>query len=310
VKSLVRAIATQGGKRRQEIAPLRLTSASDQKKLASILSANLWALEAQKTPKPYDAILVDEAQDIEQALWTPIQKLLRDPMGDFFYVFYDERQRIDLPGNWVFRPAGQKPRHHLTVNCRNTRAIYGLMCTFNPELASYPFEGPPGRSIEYIDLSGGSATEKQLPKKADGTDDDDMREHEALVRLLDDILSMESGLRPEDVLIITCRSEERSRWYRSEGRNLGRHQLRWLHDGRRDGQVAVSTIRSAKGLEAKVVIIAELDGIRPINPEKRNSLLYIAISRAVHHVVVLGTESELIPHRSLWGSLVSSLAGM
>lgn len=308
LKSLVGAIAARGGKRQQEVTSLNMNSAVDQNKLASNLQDNVWALEAVKAPKPYNAILVDEAQDIEQALWGPIQKLLRQPMGDFFYVFYDERQRVDLPGEWMFRPAGQKPRHQLTVNCRNTRAIYELMCQFNPELTSYPIEGPPGRPIEYVDMGRNTTAAKQQRKADSSAADEDAQEERVLATLLDDMLGAASGLTPEDVLIITCRGGQRSRWSHSEKRKLGHHTLRWLSDGRREGQVALSTIRSAKGLEAKVVILAELDGVRQEKSERRNRLLYIAISRAIHHIVVLGTESELILQRTLWDSLVSSLA--
>jgi ATP-dependent exoDNAse (exonuclease V) beta subunit len=56
--------------------------------------------------------------------------------------------------------------------------------------------------------------------------------------------------------------------------------------------VRITTIRSAKGLESPVVIVTELDGLqamRASSPARCCHYLYIATSRAKHHLVVLAS---------------------
>lgn len=296
MKSLVTALAERGGLRLNEIGPLRMTSPTHQKTLSSILTHNIRVLEQRGEAMPCDAILVDEAQDIEQALWVPIQKLLRDRTDGFLYVFYDEKQRIDLSGNWVFRPAGTRSYFPLTANCRNTQTIYELMARFNPELTRYSFDGPPGRPVQYVATPPASLSQNDSPAEY----------YALLAQTLADLFEGEGGLRPEDVLVISCRAETKSHYYRAEHRVVGKHTLHWLRRGERDGYVPLATIRSAKGLEYKVVILIELDGLR--EESKREGLLYVAVSRAMHHLIVFGSEEELLGSRqpSLWEGLVAA----
>jgi superfamily I DNA/RNA helicase len=81
--------------------------------------------------------------------------------------------------------------------------------------------------------------------------------------------------------------------------------LRWLRRGEKDGCVPLATIRSAKGLEYKAVVLAELDGLGT-EAKKRDRLLYVAISRAMYHLVVLGSEAELKGAVTLWEGSVAA----
>jgi superfamily I DNA/RNA helicase len=121
----------------------------------------------------------------------------------------------------------------------------------------------------------------------------------ALQLALDHLVDAE-GILPEEILVITCRSQKHSRWYSAEQRQIGKHRLIQRPEGGRPGRVALSTVRSAKGLERKVVILTELDGLDETARDhtRRDTLLYVAISRAVHHLVVLGPEKALQPRKS------------
>ena len=57
--------------------------------------------------------------------------------------------------------------------------------------------------------------------------------------------------------------------------------------------MALTTIRSAKGLEAPIVILTELDGIA--NDPKKTQKLYTAISRAQHQLIILASPAEILP---------------
>ena len=73
----------------------------------------------------YDAILVDEAQDIDQSLWDVFPYFLKDPVISTFYVFYDEEQAIFVEN---FSPQAFGMDQHndviiLNKNLRNTVEI-------------------------------------------------------------------------------------------------------------------------------------------------------------------------------------------
>jgi superfamily I DNA/RNA helicase len=55
-----------------------------------------------------------------------------------------------------------------------------------------------------------------------------------------------------------------------------------------DSQVAFSTIKSFKGLEAKAVIICDLE---KIDDKEAQSLIYVGMSRAKSHLTVLSSSS-------------------
>lgn len=170
------------------------------------------------------------------------------------------------------------------------------MARFNPELTRYSFDGPPGRPIHYI----------ALPDTPSAQGDASDRYHALLAQTLASLFEEEGGLRPEDVFVLTCRAETKSRFYRAEQRTLGKYTVPWLHRGERDGFVPLATMRSAKVLEYKVVILVELDGLR--DETQRDGLLYVAVSRAMHHLIVFGSEDELLASRqpSLWQGLVTA----
>ena len=66
------------------------------------------------------------------------------------------------------------------------------------------------------------------------------------------------------------------------------------------------TVRSAKGLEADVVILVELDGLDAL--KKRSHWLSIATSRAVSHLIVLAPVAAFLPRQpALAASLVHPL---
>ncbi len=252
-------------------------------KIASSLKASFDALKAENKVVAYDAILVDEAQDIGRPIWPYLQRLLRDQQDGLLYAFYDPAQSENgLDDDWS-PPLGRGKRNKpLTINCRNTRSIFALMQRFYTGLDDPVCLGPEGSPVQFI------APEQCKPRAEFAGD----YEKEALAQTLDRLIG-EEKVAPEDILIITCRSRMKSRWLHQ--RQLGRHKLTWQSDKMMPGHVALSLVRSAKGLERKVVILSELDGLEGITRPRRDNLLYIAISRAMFHLIVLGTEDTLTP---------------
>jgi len=236
----------------------------------------------------YDAILVDEGQDFDTPLWRPLQQLLKDQRAGLLYAFYDPAQR-ERDDRWSVDLSGKAVIHPLVINMRNTQAIFSLIQGFYPEPEHKPTicRGEVGAPPVYLD---------PLDMRLVNGDE---REDAALRKALHELIEVER-LHPEDVLIITCRPRaseqyQPSRLYRGAGdRVFGAYTIAQSPDID-EGKIALSTIRSARGLERPAVILCELDGLRSARSQKhRAKLLYSAISRAKHKLVVIGSEAQLL----------------
>lgn len=231
----------------------------------------------------YDAILIDEAQDMIDEIPQILKRLFWSQHPDRrFYLFDDPAQRTDLRGTMQADLGAEAQRIELRRNYRNTSTIYALMQQFNPRLRAIPFpaEGPPGRAIAFHDL-------RQLyPVSA--VDVAERRALRAEVRRL----IREEGVAQGDILVITCYGRTRSYWLRNPAHlDLGDYHLRPLNQGIRPDQIKLSTIRSAKGYESDIVILTELDGLHLTAHSAR--LVYTAISRARQHLIILGRDTDL-----------------
>jgi hypothetical protein len=245
---------------------------------AQFLHRSLNAL--RKNNLLYDAIIIDEGQEVSAELWSAIKELKRAGPGGRAYFFYDEAQR-ETSEKWTVPVASTRVMMPLKDNVRNTRHIFDLMMKFYVGEDSPTCHGPLGSPPTYVDTTNPGSQHG----KVDG-------ETLALESQLNELVE-HKHIRPEDILIVTCRAQKQSRWFKTP--SLGRHQLTWRSDGRTTGHVAVSTIRSAKGLERKCVILTELDGLDEIrDPIARRRKLYIAISRALLRIIVLTSEPNLL----------------
>lgn len=211
----------------------------------------------------FDAILVDEGQDFADTWWIGINELLQDPKDGVLYVFFDDNQRIYQQ---ITNIPMQTTPFVLTDNCRNTQHIHQRMSAY-AVYTTTPTDclGPQGRPIDIHPL--------QKPSDAG----------KVLSRVLAQLIQHE-GVETKDIIILTPASKERSQW--KEQMRLGNYTLTWYLNDVHPHSVRVSTIHSYKGLESAVVILTELDKIR--QDELQNPLVYIGISRARHHVVVIG----------------------
>jgi superfamily I DNA/RNA helicase len=158
------------------------------------------------------------------------------------------------------------PSKHLSSNLRNTKEIGETVGRYHTASTRYKAAGPASsRKIEMVDPFQFSSLEQALEK------------------VLDNLL--EEGVSLEQVIILTPLNEK-SRW--QHGKKAGKYTL--LRDKFIEGkQVRVDTIFAFKGLERPVVILTELD--RPA-PAELDNLLYVGISRARNHLIVLGKLPE------------------
>jgi hypothetical protein len=209
----------------------------------------------------FDAVIADEGQDFTGAWWNTLRLLLRDPDQGVFYVFQDEQQAIyRREFNLPFRVAP----HELSLNCRSTAHIHKKVIEYyggNPKPESL---GPAGRSIEAI-----------------VTEDEGL--HATVGAVLERLLHLE-GIGAGQVVVLTPNSARRSRL--KPGDRVGEFTLTWDLAPTGD-EIRVSGVHAFKGLESDVVILAEPEHFG--RQRYADELMYVALSRAKHHLIVLGT---------------------
>ena len=226
------------------------------------------ALEKDPSLK-YDAVIVDEGQDFEYQWWLGLEACLK-PNG-FLYVFYDDNQTL-------YRGRGNLPSNMTEIllqeNIRNAKPIFDIVSRFykNDDGAEMVGKGPAGRSVEKICYVGESDLQRLVGK--------------TLSRLV-----INEQISTRDVVVLTPKRLDRSCLL--QGKLPGPIQL-VANDSSKKNEVMCSTIHSFKGLERKVVLVAELDeeflGYRTDDLAKR---CYVGFSRAKTHLAVFGTSRVL-----------------
>lgn len=209
----------------------------------------------------YDAIVVDEGQDLSDNWWVPLQCLLHDPDQGILYVFFDDNQNL-------YRTAPSIPLElapfPLTHNCRNTQHIHQTVMRFYRSDQTPLVQGPVGRPVEVHTYNDITSLRRALSQ--------------VLHRLV-----VEENVPAEDIVILTPRGRERSALWRIGTVGNFRLSEQWATAS---GEIFCSTIHAFKGLESPVVILAEIESgaARDLEP-----LLYVGSSRACHHLVVLAS---------------------
>lgn len=210
----------------------------------------------------YDAIIVDEGQDFYNEQWEFLQTALRS--DGMLYVFYDDNQRI-YTSQQPF-PI-QEPPVVLTVNCRNTREIHELAMGYYVSGHQTGCLLGSGRRPEFLVAAPDekSVLANQLSR-----------------------LVVHEGLSTDQIVILTPCTESRSKWV--EGCAVGGFSITrsLFRPKSNERTILCSSIGAFKGLERDVIILTELDQLgTPPNSERS---LYIALSRARHHLIVIMPE--------------------
>jgi superfamily I DNA/RNA helicase len=206
----------------------------------------------------YDAIIVDEGQDILDEWWDVIGNLAVDGSSGYLRVFFDSNQAIyRVPGDTALLLDAQKfPLRH---NLRNTKSIARVTNSLykGPLIQAL---GPDGERPLFESLKYEDAKERARNK----------------VRAL----VVENGNIKGDIAVLFG-SETEASGFRQELSQLG---LATSTAGERNRDaVTVDTIRRFKGLEAKVAILV-VDRVT----SNQQELAYIAVSRAQIRLFVYG----------------------
>jgi len=214
----------------------------------------------------YDAVVVDEGQDFKDDWWVPLQCCLTHPDTGVLYVFADSNQNIYRRSPRFPEGLAEIP---LTENLRNTRAIHELAARFYSN-GNFDGAGPEGRAVEAVSLDETSSIKKAVGK--------------ALHRLI-----REESVPPCEIAVLTGRGP--GRFGLGEDGKIGAFEV--TDDQERDPQkVLLQTIYRFKGLERRICILAGLDDM---DEESADGLLYVGITRARTHLVVVAQPETLGP---------------
>lgn len=205
----------------------------------------------------FDAIIVDEGQDFKETYWIALASLLNEKEG-IFYVFYDDNQ--NLYGGASLKGIVDEEPFLLPENCRNTKAIHKVVNTFYSDRKRIICNGPDGRIPELHEYQDSANMLKSVQS--------------VLSKLVN-----EEQIAAKDVVILTPHTHEKSTL--KNGTKLGNFTLTENPPKYRN-EIQATSIHKFKGLERKVVIVAEVDDRYMYNPE---TLMYVGSSRARTHLL-------------------------
>lgn len=223
----------------------------------------------------FDAIVVDEAQDLRPDWWTHIEFALRNGDDGILYVFHDDNQRIyeksaGIPGDLAPIP--------LNENVRNTRAIHDAAAPLY-DGGAFVCRGPDGRPPEFLAIREGKSAERE-------------------VRSLLHRLVNEEHIAPGDIAVLGARALARSN-VGNTGK-IGPFECVPLA-GARPGAIVRDSIHRFKGLERPVVILVELE-----QALQRSELLYVGLTRARSHIILVDAAATLDKVRFVAGLTAAS----
>jgi hypothetical protein len=219
--------------------------------------------------RPYDAIVVDEGQDLDADWWLALECCLSQGRDSVFYVFHDTHQTLFRGGGLL--PDGMT-EYALEDNVRNTQAICDALRAHYRGAVPIAPRGPAGRKVEAFSYS----SEHEL--------------QQLLAKTINRLLNIER-LRSSDLVVLTPRRIDRSALPRLA--LPGQVQLVLGKPATKSTEVQYASIESFKGLERLAAIVVELDEELDADVERREALCYVAFSRPRHHLVLMGSASTL-----------------
>lgn len=211
----------------------------------------------------YDVLIIDEAQDLLLAEYLDVfDGLLEGGLREGCWrLFLDPRQSIySARSGEAMQRLSSGVSFRLTVNCRNTEpiAVTSALLAGTAPTEVLRTQGPKVEEIWYRDAA---------------------QEQREAGRLLGRLIGRES-VPPAEIVVLTRRRLENS----SLARSLPGCPLPLAADGSTGKFIRHSTIANFKGLEADVVILADIEDV---SSDQGGMLNYVGASRARGHLVLL-----------------------
>lgn len=250
--------------------------------------------------RPFRHVIADEIQDFSNPELRFLRSLVEEGSNDLFLVG-DPFQRIYNTKGINFTVAGINVRgkrsRRLKINYRTTEEIKRTATALVKGIEYDDFDGEQEYLNGYLSLMHGQRPEYRTFAS---------REEEIayIIAVIRDCVK--AGMDYNDI-VLGCRFKDALRTYQTALHDMG-IPYRNINGAGTKKEVALSTLHRMKGLEFKVVIIADVND-RTFNyvpqsidqtdilamrslEQSRRSLMYVAITRAMQRVVLTGIGSK------------------
>ncbi|BCX47648.1 nuclease-related domain-containing protein [Haloferula helveola] len=220
--------------------------------------------------KPFDFIVLDEAQDLlKPHLLDVLDLMLEGGLAAGRWCMFGDfvGQDIFCKGSmgmerFIEERSPSASRFLLNTNCRNTRAISEYIVTLGKLDPPYARVLRPDDRMD-PELEFWSSDQDQIAQAADFVE-----------RCLAD------GFKPSDIVLLSPKGKG-SLGRKLESDPAWRGRIGAFPAG--DGRIGYSTIHGFKGLEAPVVLVTDFE---KMDDSTQQSLFYIGLSRALHRLGV------------------------
>ena len=243
---------------------------------------------AKSSPTKYDALIVDEAQDLGPDVVEGLTGFLKDPTSGSIWTFADEYQRLS-----------SKPQPSPAL--RGVEHIVMRQNHRNPEPVFRLAEGLRADGVKRFSRKGGVSSHRvEYRVLTDGAD-----QRAALEELLEELLRQ--GILPGRIAVVTVsgKTKESSLFHpRRIGKFVEYGNPQLDAKGNRipappdelpdpdPTKVYFDSVRRIKGLERGVVILVDVPHPGEVGSEERR-LLYAAATRATTYLAVIGPADRL-----------------
>ena len=235
----------------------------------------------------YDALLCDEAQDIQPFWWDAIESIL-DSEESTFLIFFDRSQGVF--GSGVGSDRGFMPEEVLPIKPPYFPLIHNYRTT--REITTFARSFRTGKSV----IKSHSGRLGYIPELIVYEDREDCRRQ--LGQLFRKLFRDEE-LTTNEVTLLSARNPAKPESVVKPDDIIAKYPLQLLTTKSMalrettSNKVAISTITSFKGLETSVGIILNLSEHRlPIENPIMASLLYVACTRAKHMLYIMVRKSD------------------
>ncbi|MDE5663369.1 MAG: AAA family ATPase [Muribaculaceae bacterium] len=246
--------------------------------------------------RPFKHVIADEIQDFSNPELRFLRSLVEEGPNDLFLVG-DPFQRIYNTKGINFTVTGINVRgkrsRRLKINYRTTEEIKRAATALVKGIEYDDFDGEQESLKGYLSLMHGERPEYKIFAS---------REEEISFIIANIMDCIKSGMNYNDI-VLGCQFKDALRTYQTALHEQGIPYRNINGTGTKDG-VVLSTLHRMKGLEFKVVIIADVND-RTFNyvpqtidhtdilamrslEQSRRSLMYVAITRAMQRVLITG----------------------
>ena len=242
-------------------AGIKLSEQSDNKKFSEDFPQALSTALSKECIHLFDAIVVDEAQDLELSWLELCMFCLKDLDSGKFFVFADDNQNLYSSAK-NFADILSVDAHALVKNVRNTKPIFKFSNEFYQGItnSSLAFTGP---DVEF-----------------EISEDDKLGVN---VRNYIEKLKDVEGIPLQNIAVIACRSRGQSKAFDMLNEISVDAELEPS-----DSKITFDSVWRFKGLERQVVIIVDIE-----EATDSRELQYVAMSRARTLLVIFGSESVI-----------------